>query len=284
MDASLENFVPHAIHIATEGSLGAAARKWCLRKRVPFTSSYHTQFPEYVRARVPIPLAITYAYLRRFHHPATRTMVSTPTLEQRLKERGFAHLVRWTRGVNVDLFKPQRKGFLRCARPISIYVGRVSVEKNVEAFLRLNLPGTKVVVGDGPARAKLQVQYPDVLFAGYRYGEELAQYLADADVFVFASRTDTFGLVLLEAMACGVPIAAYPVAGPLDVVQQDVTGILDENLERAAHSALNLNPRDCRNHALRFTWEAASQQFLDNLQPISWPSGEATSQTHMLDT
>jgi glycosyltransferase involved in cell wall biosynthesis len=268
IDALLRDFVPDAIHIATEGTLGAAARKWCQRMRIPFTTSYHTQFPEYVRARLPIPLALSYAYLRHFHSAAARIMVATPTVERALKKRGFRNIVRWTRGVDVQLFRPRNKDFLDLPRPIAAYVGRVAVEKNVEDFLRLDLPGSKVVVGDGPTLGALQAKYPAVHFAGYKFGDELAAYVAAADVFVFPSRTDTFGLVLLEAMACGVPVAAYPVAGPIDVVLRDVTGKLDENLARAATAALELKPEDCRAYALRYTWQAATEQFLNNLAPI----------------
>lgn len=265
LNALLTEFAPDAIHIATEGTLGAAARKWCLRHRHPFTTSYHTQFPEYVRARAPIPLSFTYAHLRRFHSAAARTMVATPTMQRQLEARGFRNIVRWTRGVDVELFKPRDKRFLDLPRPIAIYVGRVAVEKNIEAFLAIDWPGTKVVVGDGPARKTLEAKYTEARFVGYKFGEELASHVAAADVFVFPSRTDTFGLVLLEAMACGVPVAAYPVIGPIDVVQSGVTGVLDEKLQKAAVEALQLNPAQCRAYALEHTWDAATQQFLTNL-------------------
>jgi glycosyltransferase involved in cell wall biosynthesis len=263
----LEDFGPDAIHIATEGTLGGAARKWCLRRGFPFTTSYHTQFPEYVRARVPIPLAVSYAHLRRFHSAATRTMVATPAMQRLLESRGFRNIVRWTRGVDVNLFKPRDKAYLDLPRPIAMYVGRVAVEKNIEAFLKLDLPGTKVVVGDGPARAELEATYPAAKFVGFKYGEELACHVAAADVFVFPSRTDTFGLVLLEAMACGVPVAAYPVTGPIDVVTQGVTGELNEDLRTATLAALKLDPNQCRACALANTWESATRQFLSHLAP-----------------
>lgn len=263
----LEAWGPDAVHIATEGPLGAAARTWCIRQRRPFTTSYHTQFPEYVRARVPIPLALSYAHLRRFHGAATRTFVATPTMQQQLENRAFRNVVRWSRGVDLELFQPRGKDFLDYPRPISLYCGRVAVEKNVEDFLRLDLPGTQVIVGDGPARAQLEAAYPRAIFAGYRFGEELARYVGAADVFVFPSRTDTFGLVLLEAMACGIPIAAYPVTGPIDVVRNGVTGVLDEDLRAATLAALQLRSADCRDHALGFTWEAATRQFLAQLAP-----------------
>jgi glycosyltransferase involved in cell wall biosynthesis len=267
----LAEWEPEAIHIATEGPLGAAARSWCLRRRFPFTTSYHTQFPEYLRARAPIPLALSYAHLRRFHSAAVRTLVATATMQRQLEARGFRNIVRWTRGVDVGLFRPRDKDFLQLPRPIAMYLGRVAVEKNIEAFLRLDLPGTKVVVGDGPARAALEARYPAARFVGYKFGEELAAHLAAADVFVFPSRTDTFGLVLLEAMACGVPVAAYPVAGPIDVVRPNVTGVLDEDLRAAALGALRLDPAQCRSHALDHTWEAATRQFLSHLasRPVS---------------
>lgn len=263
----LEGFDPDAIHIATEGTLGAAARKWCLRRRFPFTTSYHTQFPEYVRARVPIPLSVSYAHLRRFHSAAARTMVATPAMQRLLESRGFRNIVRWTRGVDVSLFKPRDKNFLDLPRPIAMYVGRVAVEKNIEAFLKLDLPGTKVIVGDGPARAELEASYRNAKFVGFKFGEELAAHVAAADVFVFPSRTDTFGLVLLEAMACGVPVAAYPVTGPIDVVTQGVTGALNEDLRAATLAALKLDPQQCRAYALANTWETATRQFLSQLAP-----------------
>lgn len=270
----LRQFMPDAIHIATEGPLGMAARRWCRRHGMQFTTSYHTQFPEYLRARLPIPLATSYAYLRDFHGAAVRTMVATPAMQQQLEHRGFRNIVRWTRGVDVDLFRPQDKGFLDAPRPIAVYVGRVSVEKNLGAFLDLDLPGSKLIVGDGPARAELQKQYPDAVFAGLQRGEQLAKYLAAADVFVFPSRTDTFGLVMLEALACGVPVAAFPVTGPIDVVQQGVTGVLNEDLGAAVRGALRLDPLACRAYALNRTWQFATSQFLENLHANHVSSGE----------
>ncbi len=260
-------FAPDAIHIATEGPLGIAARRWCRRNAVRFTTSYHTQFPEYLRARLPIPIGLTYAHLKNFHSAAVRTMVATPAMQVQLEQRGFRNIVRWTRGVDVDLFRPQDKGFLDLPRPVAMYVGRVSIEKNLEAFLALDLPGSKVIVGDGPARAELQQKYGDAIFVGLQRGEMLAKHLAAADVFVFPSRTDTFGLVMLEALACGVPVAAYPVTGPIDVVQQGKTGVLDADLGSAARSALQLSPHACRDYALAHTWQVATQQFFGNLHP-----------------
>jgi glycosyltransferase involved in cell wall biosynthesis len=265
LSAMLDHFAPHAVHIATEGTLGSAARDWCRKRRVEFTTSYHTQFPEYVRARFPIPLNVSYSILRRFHGSAARTMVATPSMQRLLEERGFRNIVRWTRGVDVELFRPRPKDFLKFPRPISLYFGRVAVEKSVEDFLKLDLPGTKVIVGDGPARAQLEAQYPQCVFTGYKFGEELAQHVAAADVFVFPSRTDTFGLVLLEAMACGVPVAAYPVTGPIDVVKNGETGVLHDDLREAALGALKIDPAACREYAVQHTWARATQQFFSNL-------------------
>ena len=254
------------MHIATEGPLGLAARRWCLRNRRRFTTSYHTQFPEYVRARVPVPLAWTYAHLRRFHGAAAHTLVATPSMMRQLEAHGFRNLALWSRGVDTEVFQPRGKDFLDLPRPIWLYFGRIAVEKGLEDFLDLDLPGSKLVVGDGPATEDLRRRYPSAHYAGYRYGVVLAQYVSCADVFVFPSRTDTFGLVLLEAMACGVPVAAYPVTGPRDVVTDGVTGALDTDLRNAALRALTMSPDACRNQALRYTWAAASQQFLHVLE------------------
>jgi len=265
----IDAFGPDAIHIATEGPLGLAARAYCLRRDMPFTTAYHTRFPEYVRDRAPIPLALTYAMVRRFHAPARSVMVATPSIARDLTARGFRNIRFWGRGVDTELFRPRDKGWLDLPRPIFLYVGRVAVEKNVEAFLALDLPGTKLVVGDGPQRAELTAKYPDAVFVGAKQGEELARYYAAADVFVFPSRTDTFGLVLLEAMASGLPVAAFPVPGPLDVVGDSGAGVLDEDLGRAARKALaTVDPSHCRAHALTFSWAASARQFLSNLQPL----------------
>jgi glycosyltransferase involved in cell wall biosynthesis len=276
LHSELQAFKPEAMHIATEGPLGMAARSYCLEHGWPYTTSYHTQFPEYVRARAPIPLSWSYAWLKRFHGSAARTMVATPSMQRLLEARGFSKLARWSRGVNVELFHPSRRAELDLPAPISLYLGRVSVEKNIEEFLKLRLPGTKVVVGDGPAREELQRKYPQVIFVGYKYGEELAAHVAAADVFVFPSRTDTFGLVLLEAMACGVPVAAYPVTGPIDVVNDGITGSLNEDLQAATTRALTMNRAACREHALQYTWEKATAQFLANLAPIEQANKAAT--------
>ena len=258
---------PDYIHIATEGPLGCAARRYCLRNGLMFSTSYHTRFPQYVRARFPVPEAVTYAWLRRFHDAGQCTMVGTRSLRLELEAHGFRNTAIWSRGVDTGLFRPYDRSALDLPRPISMYMGRVAVEKNIDAFLQLDLPGTKVIVGDGPALRRLQHKYPDTVFVGYRYGEDLARTVSAADVFVFPSRTDTFGLVLLEALACGVPVAAYPVMGPIDVIEQGVSGVLDEDLQRATLAALNLDRDDCRAAALQRTWEAATREFVGNLQP-----------------
>jgi len=265
LERQLGEFDPEAIHIATEGPLGHAARRWCRARGRAFTTSYHTQFPEYVRARVPLPPSVTYAYLRRFHGAAERTLVATPSMQRQLEQQGFANLRQWGRGVDLTLFRPGTKDLWPHPRPISVYFGRVAVEKNLDAFLSLDLPGTKVVIGDGPDRSRLARTYPEAVFTGYKFGEDLARHVAAADVFVFPSRTDTFGLVLLEAMACGLPVAAYPVTGPVDVVRQGESGILDPDLRTATLGALELDPAECRAVALEHTWEAATKQFLSHL-------------------
>lgn len=263
----LDEANPDAVHIATEGPLGIAARRWCIRRGRKFTTSYHTQFPEYVRARLPIPLKVSYGFMRWFHGKAARTLVATTSMSKTLTARGFSNLAVWSRGVDTELFRPRSAGPLAALpRPLWLYFGRVAIEKGVEDFLRLDLPGTKVVVGDGPAAGQLQRSYPDAVFTGYKFGEELARHVADANVFVFPSRTDTFGLVLIEAMACGVPVAAYPVTGPIDVVVNGVTGVLSEDLRAAALAALDLDRAACRRHALGFTWSAATRQFTDTLR------------------
>jgi glycosyltransferase involved in cell wall biosynthesis len=266
---AIERVAPDALHIATEGSLGIAARRHCLRHGIHFTTSYHTQFPQYLRSRLPIPIAMTYRWLRNFHGAARACMVSTRTLQAELERWGFANVVRWQRGVDTALFRPQPKQFLDLPRPIAVYVGRLAIEKNIDAFLKMRWGGAKLVVGDGPERARLQASYPDAVFAGYRFGEDLVAHLAAADVFVFPSRTDTFGLVNLEAMACGVPVAAYPVTGPIDVVQEGLTGALDEDLARAAQRALRLNPAACRERALKSSWEICTREFASHLTSVT---------------
>lgn len=255
---------PDHVHIATEGPLGLAARHACLSQGVAFTTSYHTRFPEYLFARTRFPVAWSYAALRAFHNAGAGTMVSTPRLADELRARGFRRTMIWSRGVDHRVFRP-RASSLDLPRPIFLYAGRVAIEKNIDAFLSLDLPGSKVVVGDGPSRAALQAAHRDAHFLGMRKHEALAEIFSSADVFVFPSRTDTFGIVLLEAMASGLPVAAFPVPGPLDVVTPE-TGALSEDLRAACLTALDI-PRDAaRAHALRFTWENSARQFLDNLR------------------
>jgi len=266
----LKAFRPHAIHIATEGPLGLAVRRYCRARELPFTSSYHTRYPEYLRARWPIPLAVSYAWLRHFHGAATRTFVSSATLDAQLTARGFTHLHRWRRGVDLRRFQPgaphpELEGL---PRPRLACVGRLAIEKNLEAFLKLPTGGSKVVIGDGPQRAALAARYPQARFLGYRCGDELARLLCAADVLVFPSLTDTFGLAMIEALACGTPVAAFPVPGPKDVIEPGVTGVLHEDLALAIGGALRLSRRVCAERARAFGWEAATAQFLDGLAPI----------------
>lgn len=261
----LDAFAPHAVHIATEGPLGFAARAYCRASGLHFTTSFHTRFPQYVRMRVPIPTAVTYAALRWFHGNAERTMTPTESQREELESNGFRNVVIWSRGVDTRLFRPCDKDHLTDPRPISLYAGRVAVEKNLEAFLDLTLPGTKYVVGDGPDLIALSQRYPQARFTGMQHGEALVRHIAAADVFVFPSRTDTFGLVMLEAMACGVPVAAFPVTGPKDVIEDGVTGALDTDLGQAVRRALALDGRAARRHAESRSWRAATEQFLNHL-------------------
>jgi glycosyltransferase involved in cell wall biosynthesis len=254
------------VHIATEGPLGLAARRLCLRRDEPFTTSYHTKFPEYLRARIGLPERISYAALRRFHAPAAGVMVSTQSLRSDLESRGFPRLMLWSRGVDLERFQPRPAQPLDLPRPVFLYVGRVAVEKNLPAFLSLDLPGTKVVVGDGPAREALVRDYPDVVFTGLKTGDALAALYAGADAFVFPSRTDTFGLVMLEALASGLPVAAFPVAGPRDVIGASGAGVLDEDLRAAALAALAIPREKARAHAQTFSWNESARQFLGNIK------------------
>lgn len=262
------------VHIATEGPLGLLARRWCVKHKVPFSTAYHTQFPEYVRARLPIPLALSYAVVRWFHRPATRCLVGTPFLAALLERRGFRNIALWPKGVDSDLFNPSRRADLGLPGPVFLYVGRVAVEKNVEAFLDLELPGTKLVVGGGPSLAALASAYPDAVFVGPVFGEELARYYASADVFVFPSRTDTFGLVLIEALASGTPVAAYPTTGPIDVIGSAPVGVLDEDLGKAALGALEMSRQTCREYALGFTWAKSTDAFVAQLPMLTSASGQ----------
>ena len=270
-------FAPDAVHIATEGTLGWDARAICLRHKFPFTTSYHTQFPEYVTARFSwIPLWAGYRFMHAFHDKSGRVMVATPTMMDRLRDHGFKNIAPWSRGVDTDLFHPSKRGvdggvYPDLPRPIFAYVGRVSVEKNIEAFLALDLPGSKVVVGDGPARAELAERFPDTYFAGSRFGEDLARHYADADVFVFPSLTDTFGLVILEAMASGTPVAGFVAPGPKDIIPGSGAGAVNDDLRIACLEALACSREDSRAHAEKFSWRACAEEFRRNLEPLPRP-------------
>ena len=265
----LDAFAPDTMHIATEGPLGQAARSICRERGWSFTSSYHTQFPQYLRLRAPIPIDWTYAWLRRFHGDGARTLVPTPAVKRELEDKGFRNVALWTRGVDTERFAPgDRSAFGDLPRPICLYVGRVAVEKNIDAFLDATLPGSKVVVGAGPDLERLKREHPAVLFTGYRDNGALAACYRAADVFVFPSRTDTFGLVMLEALASGVPVAAYPVTGPIDVIEDGVTGALDQDLARAVERALRLDPKACRAAALMTGWDTVARQFAEHLVPL----------------
>lgn len=264
----IAEFSPNALHIATEGPLGIAARRYALRHRMPFTTAYHTRFPEYVYARMRIPLSWTYAFLRWFHGPSSAVMAPTKVVQRDLEAFRMRNVVIWSRGVELDIFRPQEAKRLQSDPPIFLYVGRVAVEKNIEAFLELDLPGSKWVVGTGPALAGIRERHPRVNYLGVLDQKELAKVYASADVFVFPSKTDTFGLVLLEAMACGLPVAAYPVTGPLDVIGENSNaGVLDEDLRKACLHALSLKRDDAAAFARRFSWRAATEQFLAHLHP-----------------
>ena len=253
-----------AVHIATEGPLGWAARRHCLGTGRPFTTSFHTRFPDYVAARFGVPRRWSWAALRRFHAPARAILTATPTLAAELAGHGLAQTRPWSRGVDLSLFRPGLPlpaGWESLPRPILLSVGRVAVEKNLPAFLALDVPGTKVVVGDGPALPALKARFPDALFTGALEGEALARAYSGADLFVFPSRTDTFGLVLVEAMASGLAVAAYPVPGPLDVVADSGAGVLDEDLGRAVTAALRIPRAAALARAADFSWDRAVDQF-----------------------
>ncbi|MDK2762047.1 MAG: glycosyltransferase family 1 protein [Sphingopyxis sp.] len=256
-------FGPQAIHISTEGPLGMAARRWCIRNKFPFTTAYHTRFPEYVAARLPLSPRFVWRFIRWFHRPARHIMVATRSLARELAEQGLGQTMMWERGVDHDLFRPDREphpAFEALARPIQLYVGRVAVEKNIGAFLDCDTPGTKVIVGEGPALAELKLRYPDALFLGKLGGETLASAYAGADVFVFPSRTDTFGLVVIEALSCGTPVAAYPVPGPADILR-DGAGALADDLAQAIGTALTCNRADAQALGARYSWASCTAQF-----------------------
>jgi 1,2-diacylglycerol 3-alpha-glucosyltransferase/glucuronosyltransferase len=265
----IEAAKPDAIHIATEGPIGHMTRAYCVRRRRPFTTSYTTRFPEYIAARYPIPVSWSYGVLRWFHAAASVTMVSTPSLYNELRARNFANLGMWTRGVDTDVFRPDHAIALDLPRPLFVTVGRVAVEKNLDAFLSLDLPGTKLVIGGGPQLEELKQRYPETVFLGELEHETLAGYLAAADVFVFPSKTDTFGIVQLEALACGLPIAAYPVTGPLDVVGANPIGALNEDLRAACLAALDVPRSACRDFALGYSWENSARQFIEHMNKVA---------------
>lgn len=257
-----------AVHVATEGPLGRAARRWCRRHRVPFTTAYHTRFPQYLQAMYGVPERWTYGAMRRFHGDAAVVMAPTASVEQELRAHDIGRIARWTRGVDTAAFRPLPPLLPDLPRPVFLYVGRVSVEKNIGAFLQLDLPGSKVVAGVGPALPGLQRRFPEVRFVGLLDQPMLARLYSGADVFVFPSRTDTFGLVLLEALACGTPVAAYPVQGPVDVLGDADVGVLNDDLRKAALAALRIDRARCRDFALRWSWSVVTQQFVRLQQPV----------------
>jgi glycosyltransferase involved in cell wall biosynthesis len=271
----LKAFEPEAIHIATEGPIGLTTRRICLEWKLPFTTSYHTRFPEYVSARLPVPVGAGYAYMKWFHRPSGRVMVATETMRSELERHGFRNLALWSKGVDTEVFRPhQSQAFDGLARPIWLYVGRIAVEKNLESFLKLNLPGTKVLVGGGPQKEELEARYPKAVFPGYKSGQALADAYAAADVFVFPSLTDTFGLVMLEAMAAGTPVAAFAAPGPIDVIPGSGAGVIaegDGGLKQACLDALKLDRAAVRAYAERFSWRACAEEFVRNLDPLPQP-------------
>jgi glycosyltransferase involved in cell wall biosynthesis len=269
----LEQLMPDAIHIATEGPLGTAARRYCLNRSLHFTTAYHTKYPEYSRALFGVPMAWTYAMLRRFHRRSSAIMVATETIRRELAENGFERLALWTRGVDITLFRPGPTPAVNLPGPVFLCVSRVAAEKNLRGFLDLDLPGSKLVVGDGHLLPEMKRRYPNVHFAGRQQGEALVRHYASADVFVLPSRTETFGLVMLEALACGVPVAALPVPGPLDVIGNSGAGALDWDLRAAAMAALQIPRERCRSHAERFSWQTSIEQFLSHVVPVGTPSG-----------
>jgi glycosyltransferase involved in cell wall biosynthesis len=283
----IEDARPDAIHLATEGPIGHSVRAYCVRRGRPFTTSYTTRFPEYISARAPIPESWIYAALRRFHGAGTVTMVATPSLMSELRQRGFSNLGMWTRGVDTEKFRPDRAIDPGFPRPIFVCLGRVAVEKNIDAFLSLDLPGTKVVIGKGPMEGELKRRFPEAKFLGQLENGTLAAHLAAADVFVFPSRTDTFGVVQLEALASGVPIAAFPVTGPKDVIADNPIGVLNEDLRAACLGALQISRDACREFALRHSWENSASQFIAHVRKVatknfgeSSAAGQVTATAH----
>ena len=263
----IEAFGAEAVHLATEGPLCIQARRWCRRRGRPFTTAYHTQFPEYLAKRTGLSPRIFWPYIRWFHHKSERIMVSTQSVRNQLRGERLPHVHHWSRGVDLQNFRADTQSpeeYQHLARPIQLYVGRVAIEKNIEAFLNSNQPGSKVVVGDGPALDGLKARHPDVHFAGRQSGRALAGYYAGADVFVFPSKTDTFGLVIIEALACGTPVAAFPVTGPIDILTAE-SGAMNANLDEAIKRALALVPADCVAHGAKYSWDASASQFFNGL-------------------
>ncbi len=278
----IEAVAPDCIHIATEGTLGWMARRYCLKNNLAFTTSFHSRFPEMIAERLPVPgiANLAYSILRRFHAPARCTLAPTKTVTQRLTALGFHNVNTWTRGVDRDQFRPlASECFANLARPIMLNAGRVAVEKNLRSFLDLTIPGTKVIVGDGPQLAELKADYPDVMFTGYLFGEALCEALTEADVFVFPSQTDTFGLVMLEALSCGTPVAAYPVEGPIDVITSDDVGALDHDLAVAIKQALTCKAVHCIAFAEDFSWKVVATKLAAHLVRAR-PNGGVSHQRH----
>jgi glycosyltransferase involved in cell wall biosynthesis len=284
----MREFSPDYVHIATQGLLGLSARIWCWRNAKPFQTSFHTRFPEYAAIRLGLPKGLMYAYFRRFHGSTAPVLVPSQSLADELARHGFRNLRLWRRGVNTDLYRPRRKAWTHYPRPIHLYVGRIAEEKNVEAFLRAPVDGTKLVVGDGPQLAALRSAYPGAVFAGARHGEKLAEFYAEADVLVFPSLLDTFGLVVLEALASGVPVAAFPVPHLVETFGADGVVTLDDDLARACRRARAIAPEDCRAVAMQFSWEACTRQFMRTFEdlemaraglssPIAQPMGAAAN-------
>jgi glycosyltransferase involved in cell wall biosynthesis len=267
---AIENERPDAVHIATEGPLGLLARRWAIVSRRPFTTCYHTRYPQYISARYPVPENWTYAAMRWFHNAGATTMVATESLKAELSGRGFKNLAIWSRGVDGELFRPHEPRTRFAGQgPVFLCVGRVAVEKNLEAFLSTEMPGTKIVVGDGPDRERLSKRYPDAVFTGALFGQDLADAYAQADVFVFPSLTDTFGLVLLEALASGVPVAAFPGAGLVGQLGPAGVAVLDQDLGKAALGALTISRTACRDFALGFSHAHSTTQFLDIVRSVA---------------
>jgi glycosyltransferase involved in cell wall biosynthesis len=268
LEKRLRELQPTNIHIATEGPLGVQARRICVRNGWQFSTSFHTRFPEYLRERLPVPLSWSYAFLRRFHAAASACLVPTVSIHNILQENGFTNTKVWTRGVDRKLFRPIEGVDLGLPKPVFICVGRVAPEKNLDAFLSLDLPGTKLIVGDGPELERLKREFPDAVFFGKQTGETLARSFAGSDVFVFPSLTDTFGLVLLEAIASGLPVAAFPVPGPLDVIANTGAGVLSQDLKQAALDALAIGRLDPDDYLSAYTWEACVDIFEETLVPL----------------